>query len=95
VVVGMRDDEPMCMHTMVSVSSHAANIRSHTRSGWCNDGRPSGSGFSVKVMAWLPLAAHRRTSSAASPASQSGTMVSGTNRPWPSPAVHSSIIQSL
>jgi hypothetical protein len=92
-VPGMRDDDPMCMHTTVSVSWHAANIGSHLPE-WI-DGNPSGYGFSENVMAWLPLAAQRRTSSAARSASHSGTMVSGMSRPLASPAHHSSIIQSL
>src|SRR6187455_2927291 len=74
-VAGMRELDPMCMHTTVAVSWHAANIGSQAFE-WI-DGRPSGCGFSEKAMAWLPLTAHRRTSSAASTGSHSGTIVSG------------------
>ncbi len=94
-VLGMRDEEPMCMHTTVSVSSHAAKRGSQWWLFECTDGNPSGCGFSEKVMAWLPLPAQRRTSAAASAGSHKGTIVSGTRRPRPSPAHHSSIIQSL
>ena len=46
-------------------------------------------------MAWLPLAAPRRTSAAASAGSHNGTRVRGMSRPAPAPPHHSSIIQSL
>ena len=46
---------PMCMHTTVSVSTHAC----HTGSQWSveNDGSPSGTGFSGNVTARAPRAA--------------------------------------
>ena len=94
-VDGIFDDEPMCMLTTVSVSSHAA--KNGSQYGPCRGptaGR-AGSGFSEKATAWLPLSAQRRISAAASSASHSGTIVSGMSRPLPSPAHHSSIIQSL
>src|SRR5690606_3616772 len=75
---GMDEDEPMCIDTVVSVSSAAA--QSTSQSPVYRDGRPSLDGFSLKAMAWLPLAAQRRSSSAASCGSQSGTRVRGTRR---------------
>src|SRR5262245_37099442 len=92
-VLGIFDDEPMCIDTVVAVSSHAA--QSGSQAPEYRDGSPSAAGFSVYAIAKLPLSAHRRTSSAASSASQSGTSVSGMSRPWPAPPDHSSIIQSL
>jgi hypothetical protein len=93
VVPGIFEDEPMCMHSTVSVSTQAANSGSHSPE-WI-DGRPRGYGFSENVMAWHPCAAQRRTSSAARRGSHSGTMARGMSRPLPSPPHHSSIIQSL
>ena len=58
-VDGMRDDEPMCMLTTVSVSSHALKKGFQWPSLACTDGRPSGKGFSENATAWLPLAAQR------------------------------------
>ena len=92
-VAGIRDDEPMCMHTTVSVSWQA--VKNGSQCPLWIDGRPSGCGFSEKATAWLPRSAQRRTSAAASSASHSGIIVSGMSRPLPSPAHHSSIIQSL
>src|SRR5688572_23501187 len=92
-VVGIDDDEPMCIDTVVFVSSHASHSTSHAPV--YSDGKPSFDGFSLKAMAKLPFAAHRRTSAAAAPGSHSGTSVSGTRRPLPAPPHHSSIIQSL
>src|SRR4051794_3872349 len=94
-VAGMRDDEPMCMQTTVSVSSQAWNSGSQNLSLSWTDGSPSGYGFSENAMAKLPLPAQRRTSSAQSCASHSGTIVNGIKRPFASPPHHSSIIQSL
>src|SRR3954467_14454837 len=94
-VAGMRDDEPMCMHTIVSVSSHARNSGSQNLFLSCTEGSPSGCGFSENAIAKLPLSAQRRTSSAHSCESHSGTIVNGMRRPLASPAHHSSIIQSL
>ena len=94
-VDGIFDDEPMCMHTTVPVSSHAWNSGSQNRPLSCTDGRPSGWGFSLKAMPRLPFAAVRRTSAAASSASHRARCVSGSSRPLPSPADHSSSIQSL
>src|SRR6516164_9698385 len=92
-VRGIFEDDPMCMHRVVAVSSHAANTRSHAPV--CNDGKPRAWGLSGKVTAKLPLAAHRQSSSVARSASQSGRMVNGMSRPRPGPAHHSSMIQSL
>ena len=78
-VEGIFEEEPMCMLMTVSVSTQA--WKSGSQWPECTDGRPSGTGFSENVMLWLPLAAQRRTSSAASCGSQSGTMVSGMSRP--------------
>ena len=83
------------MHSVVAVSAHAANTGSQWWLGSCREGRPSGVGFSGKVMAKLPLAAHRWISSAAREGSHRGTRVSGIRRPRPAPAHHSSMIQSL
>ena len=94
-VAGIFDDDPMCMQTTVSVSSQAAKNGSQYRPCRGSTAGPSGYGFSVKATAWPPLAAQRRTSAAARSASHSGTIVSGISRPLPSPAHHSSIIQSL
>ena len=44
-------------------------------------GKPSVAGFSVKVSEWQPLAATRRTSAAASSASQSAGSAIGMKRP--------------
>ena len=92
-VVGIDDDEPMCMVTTVSLSVQASHNGSHAP--LCSDGWPSFAGFSVNAIAKLPFAAQRRTSAAASSASHSGTSVSGIRRPRASPPHHSSIIQSL
>src|ERR671916_3148477 len=92
-VAGIRDDEPMCMHTTVSVSWQAAKKGSHWPV-WI-DGRPSGCGFSEKATAWLPPAGDRRTPAAASSGAHNGIIVRGMRRPFPSPPHHSSIIQSL
>jgi len=94
-VAGIFELDPMCMQTTVPVSSHARKNGSQKRSLSWTDGRPSGWGFSLKETPRLPFAAHRRTSAAAISASQSGTMVRGSRRPLPSPADHSSSIQSL
>ena len=83
------------MQMMVSVSSQAWKNGSQKRSLSQSEGRPSGAGLSVNETAWLPLSAQRRISAAASSASQRGTMVRGMRRPRPSPAVHSSMFQSL
>src|SRR3954468_6445766 len=93
VVCGILDEEPMCMHTTVPVSSHAWKNGSHCLE-WI-DGRPNGYGFSLNATAYEPLAAHRWISSAHSNGSHNGTIVNGINFPFPSPAHHSSIIQSL
>src|SRR4029453_8798446 len=93
VVPGIFEDEPMCMHSTVSVSTHAANRGSHSPE-WI-EGRPRGYGFSENGMAGHPLAAQGLTPSRASCGSHSGTMASGMSLPLPSPAHHSSIIQSL
>src|SRR5262249_25003085 len=91
-VAGIFDDEPMCMHTTVPVSAQAAKNGSHSPL-WML-GRPSTAGISLKQTARAPRAALRRTSAAASSASQSGMIGSGIKRP-PLPAHHSSTIQSL
>src|SRR6187200_305972 len=94
-VDGILDDDPMCMHNVVSVSWSEAKNGSQKRSLSCTDGSPSGYGFSLNATAWLPLSAQRRTSAAARSASHSGMIVSGMSLAVPSPAHHSSIIQSL
>ena len=48
-VVGIEEDEPMCMDTVVSVSAQVAQRTS--QSPVYIDGRPSLAGFSVKAMA--------------------------------------------
>ena len=82
----------MCMHTTVSVSTHACQ----TGSQWSveNDGKPSGTGFSGKVTARAPRAALRRISSPIATGSQSWPMIIGTYMPGTA-AHHSSITQSL
>src|SRR6476646_8738449 len=91
-VAGIFELEPMCMQTTFCVSWHAAKKGSHSPE-WML-GSSSGGGISEKHTARTPRAALRRTSAAASSASQSGTMISGTSRPPLSPH-HSSTIQSL
>ncbi len=91
-VAGMRDDEPMCMLTVVCVSWQAARNGSQ-KSVWI-DGRPRCGGISLKHTACTPRSALRRTSAAASSASHSGTIASGMRAP-PESAHHSSTIQSL
>src|SRR5579862_9012805 len=68
-VVGIDDDEPMCIDTTVAVSLQASHSGSHFP--LCREGKPSLAGFSVNAMAKLPFAAQRRTSSAARDASHS------------------------
>ena len=86
------DDEPMCRHTTSPVSATAA----HSGSQWSvnTDGSPSEVGFSEKATARAPIAAVRRTSSAAAAGSQSGTTIRGMSR-WGSVAHHSSKMKSL
>src|SRR5579871_51844 len=91
-VAGIFDDEPMCMHTHVLVSSAAAKNGSQYLE-WML-GSPRWGGISLKHTALPPRAALRRTSSAASAASHNGISVSGISRPPLSPH-HSSTIQSL
>src|SRR5581483_465818 len=91
-VAGIFDDDPMCMHTHVSVSSHAAKNGSQCPL-WML-GSPRWGGISLKHTALPPRAAFRRTSAAASAGSHSGMSVSGMSRPPLSPH-HSSTIQSL
>src|SRR5262245_9300902 len=93
-VDGIFDDEPMCMHTTVFVSSHAARNGSQKPSLSCTEGKPRNGGISENVTAWQPFAALRRTSAAASCGSQSCTMTNGMSRP-PDGAHQSSSIQSL
>src|SRR4051794_19962049 len=57
VVPGIFDDEPMCMQSTVSVSWHAA--KSGSQMPECTEPKPSGYGFSLKLIAWLPFAAQR------------------------------------
>src|ERR1700730_8057836 len=93
-VDGIFDDEPMCMHTTVSVSAQAAKNGSQYPSESWTEGRPRNGGISVKHTACPPRPALRRTSAAASRASQSGISGSGISRPPDGPH-HSSNIQSL
>src|SRR6476619_2032987 len=79
-VDGIFDDDPMCMHTAVLVSSHAARNGSQKPSLSCTEGNPRNGGISENVTAWQPFAALRRTSAAASTGSQSCTMMSGMRR---------------
>src|SRR5687768_4992577 len=89
---GIFDDEPMCMHTVVWVSSQAAKNGSHAPL-WML-GKPRCVGISLKHTAWHPRAALRRTSAAARSASHSGMICNGSRRPPLSPH-HSSTIQLL
>ena len=86
------DEEPMCMHTTVLVSTQAAKKGSQW-SPW-RPGRPSFSGFSENVTAWQPFAAVRRISSAINCGSHNGMIVIGMIRSGYVPA-HSSMCQSL
>ena len=92
-VEGIDDDDPMCIDTVVSVSSHASHTVS--QAPVYMDGSPSLDGFSENATAKQPLAAQRRTSAAASSMSHSGSSASGIRRPRPAPPPQSSIIQSL
>src|SRR4029079_18573803 len=47
-VVGIDDDEPMCIDTTVSLSLHASHSGSHAPV--YSDGKPSFAGFSVKAI---------------------------------------------
>src|ERR1700677_2925011 len=91
-VAGILDDDPMCMHTTVRVSSQAAKKGSQAPL-WML-GSPKWGGISLKQWARTPRAALRRTSAAANPASHRGMMQRGISRPPLSPH-HSSTIQSL
>src|SRR5271154_4792608 len=82
-VVTSNDPDPMCKHTTVLRSSHAAQNGSQW-SEW-SDGKPNLCGFIEKVIAWHPLCAPRRTSAAISWGSQIGGRHSGISRSgyWP------------
>ena len=82
----------MCRHTTTSSSTHACQNGSQW-SEWML-GQPSLEGFSEKVTAWAPLAAHRRTSAARTSGSQMAGIGQGMNRPGWDPH-HSSMCQSL
>ena len=86
------DDEPMCRHTTVPVSSHARQNGSQW-SVW-KLGYPSLVGFSENVTARQPFSATRRISAAISSGSQIGASASGMKRPGYVPH-HSSMCQSL
>ncbi len=83
----------MCMAMTVPVSSHARRNGSQP-SPWM-EGSPRYGGISEKATARTPRAAFRRTSSAASSASQRGMRVRGMSRPRALGPHHSSTIQSL
>src|SRR6516165_175494 len=89
---GSLDDEPTCMHTVVPVSLHAANIGSQWPV-WML-GRLRRVGSSEKHTARTPRAALRWISLTASSTSQSGMMQSGILMPIVG-SHHSSTIQSL
>ena len=59
----VHDDEPLCRHTTVSVSSHAR--RNGSQWSVCIDGSRRSTGFSGKLTALKPRSALRRTSAAA------------------------------
>ena len=89
---GIFDDDPMCMHSTVRVSSQIANSGSQYPV-WML-GSPRCVGISLKQIARAPRAALRATSATASSTSQSGMRQSGISLPSESPH-QSSIIQSL
>src|SRR3984885_3902892 len=91
-VAGIFDDEPMCMHTTVPVSSQAAKNGSQVAL-WML-GSPRWGGISLKHTARTPRAALRRTSAAALWASHNGMRHSGISAPPLSPH-HSSTMKSL
>src|SRR3984893_13696480 len=91
-VAGIREDEPMCMHTAVPVSAHASKKGSQCPE-WML-GTPRCTGISLNATAWTPRAALRRTSAAPAATSHSGMRQIGMSRPAESPH-HSSTIQSL
>src|SRR5205807_4845693 len=82
-VAGILEDEPMCMQTVVRVSSHAAKNGSHSPV-WML-GRPRCTGISLKHTARAPRSALRRTSAAASSTSQRGIRQRGMRTPPESP----------
>src|SRR6478609_3037584 len=82
-VDGILDDDPMCMHTVVWVSSQARRNGSQS-SPWI-DGRPRYGGISLKHTACTPRSALRSTSAAASWGSHSWMMINGMRRPFESP----------
>src|SRR5262245_42909593 len=89
---GSLDEEPTCMHTVVPVSLHAANIGSQWPV-WML-GRSRRVGNSEKHTARTPRAALRSISFTASSTSHSGMMQSGMLTPMDG-SHHSSTIQSL
>src|SRR5262249_50759434 len=93
-VDGILEPEPLCMHMTVPVSSQAATNGSQKRAASCTEGSPRFVGSSEKHTARTPRAALRRTSAAASSASDGGTGPGGMGRPR-EPPHHSSTIQSL
>src|SRR6476646_10918274 len=93
-VDGIFELDPMCIETTVSVSAQARENGSQYPSASWTDGSPRNGGISLKHTACAPRAALRRTSSAASWASQSWMIGSGMSRPA-EPAHHSSNCQSL
>ena len=86
------EDDPMCMHTTVAVSSQTAKNGSQYPE-WI-EGRPRLGGISEKHTARTPRSALRLTSAAANSTSHSGMRHSGISRP-PLVPHHSSTIQSL
>src|ERR1700722_7737528 len=72
------DEDPTCRQRTVAESEHAAK-RGSQWPEWI-DGIWSADGFSEKGTAWHPLAASRRTSSAALCTSNSGKMPQAMNR---------------
>ena len=89
---GSLDDDPTCMHTVVPVSAHAANIGSQWPVWMLGRSRRVGS--SEKHTALTPRAALRSISATASPTSHSGMMQQGMLIPIDG-SHHSSTIQSL
>src|SRR4029453_459251 len=83
-----------CAHNGTPASHTAVKIGSQYPFLSCNDGNPSGCGFSENATARAPLATHRSISRAARAGSHNGMITNGMNRPGTDPH-HSSTIQSL
>ena len=76
--IGAHPDEPVCRHTTVPVSSHAAGTDPNARE--CSDGSPTSTAL-AKLTALKPRSALRRISPAATSGSGSQVNCNGMIRP--------------